>query len=79
MKAKDILKLMNDKGFYPDNISKRGDIFTLKQSYFYTHGDSASIWAHRVKEAVPTAFINSNREDFKVWPKTSNFVVTFTA
>jgi hypothetical protein len=70
-------------GIYSAHLSKSGNIFTWKHSFFYTHGGSADKYSNQIRNALEKAgfrcTIMETRNDWKNWPKTSYFVVKFEA
>lgn len=65
-----------------DSISfKRDGSIVAKRGYFYRHGQSPESTARDLEKGLKTAGIEidiiDKRDDFKAWPKDSNFVVTF--
>ncbi len=65
-----------------DSISfKKGGTVVVKQSFFYTHGMSADKLAMDLQrvlasQGIPIEIVDTY-DDWKPWPKTSNFVVEF--
>ena len=64
------------KGVHPDAVRKKGDTQEIKFGYFYTHGRTSDGYAASVEKALPAGMVVvSHRNDWKAWPKDSNFVV----
>ena len=65
-----------------DSISfKKGGTVVVKRSFFYTHGMSADKLAMDLQrvlasQGIPIEIVDAY-DDWKPWPKTSNFVVEF--
>lgn len=48
-----------------DTVSKRGDVFTVRRGFFYTHGMSADKLAAAVKATFPGAEVVDSGEQWK--------------
>lgn len=80
MKKAQVTNTLNRAGVYPDRLTANQDgSFTFKRSYFYHHNETPELWAEKIQKAIPQAKIVQTRDAFARWPKTSYFVVNFTA
>jgi hypothetical protein len=69
---------LNAASLYPDKVSVREGIVTIKKSYFYHMGQTAAQLAEQVKKIFADEVeIIESRDDFERWPKTSYLVVKF--
>ena len=64
---KDIENKLNSAGVYPDKISKKSGIFTVRKGFFYTHGYTAKKYRDAVKKALPDAQIIDYSEVWKAF------------
>jgi hypothetical protein len=72
---KEMRKKVSDQ-FSHVSLSREG-VFTVKQGYFYHHGNSPeTLWA-KVQHHFPDAILVEKKDDWKAWPKDSNLVVKF--
>jgi len=75
MKTSDVENLLYENDVLFDKISKRHDVFTVKRSFFYTHGFSSEKLANKIQNLGFR--IVDHFDDWNSWPKTSYFVVKF--
>ena len=61
-----------------DKISVRNGVYTAKWMYFYTHGNTETNYAIKVKQQFPDAVITETSNNWNAWPKDSWFEVRFT-
>lgn len=69
---------LNEKGLYPDKLTYRKGVFTYKDSYFYTLGNSPEKLADKIMAALPKITIVDTENQWRRWPKTSWFIVKFS-
>ena len=50
---------------HADSISKKGDIYTARRGFFYTHGGSSDAFAERIKNTFPNAVILDHGEQWR--------------
>ena len=73
-----VLGVLQEKGIYPDRlIAHKDGSFTVKESYYYRHGQSPEKIADKIKKAIPGVEIIDTEDEWRAWPKTSYFVVKF--
>ena len=73
-----VLGELQGKGIYPDRlIAHKDGSFTVKESYYYRHGQSPEKIADKIKKAIPGIEIIDTEDEWRAWPKTSYFVVKF--
>lgn len=48
-----------------DTLSKKGDIYTARKGFFYSHGGSSEIFANRIKDRIPNVIIIDHGEQWK--------------
>jgi len=78
---KEIEALIQKANLWPDSIArsrKEPGAWILKQTFFYTHGNSAHKMADALKAVDPRVEIISACDVWKNWPTTSYFEVRFT-
>lgn len=63
--ARQVLDELESKGISADSFSKKGDLYTYRKGFFYTHGNSAKIIAEKIKKAIPQVQIVSYRDNWK--------------
>ncbi len=70
MKTKHVLQMLNDSGFHPDKLTRRGDVFIYRRGFFYPHGQTAGKIADKMKESFP----NMEITDYEtVWKPFNGF------
>lgn len=57
MKTNDIKDMLD-----ADTISKKGDVYTIRREFFYSHGGSSEGLANKVKKVFPNAVIVDHGE-----------------
>ena len=73
-----VLGVLQEKGIYPDRlIAHKDGSFTVKESYYYRHGQSPEKIADKIKKAIPWVEIIDTEDEWREWPETSYFVVKF--
>ena len=73
-----VLGELQGKGIYPDRlIAHKDGSFTVKESYYYRHGQSPEKIADKIKKAIHGIEIIDTEDEWRAWPKTSYFVVKF--
>jgi len=78
---KEIEALIQKANLWPDSIArsrKEPGAWIMKQTFFYTHGNSAHKMADALKAADPRVEIISACDVWRNWPTTSYFEVRFT-
>ncbi len=74
-----------DPNVFADKITARKDgTVEVKRGYFYRHGMTSEQWAQRVQTALNDAGCTSckvvdHRDDWREWPKGSEFVAVISA
>lgn len=74
-----MMKQLNKAGVGITKMSRKGETYIARHSYFYTHGYSPEKFAAKIQEAMPGVTIVATRNEWAAWPKTSYFRVDFTA
>ncbi len=64
MKTSEVQEILKRAGVHFHSISKRKDVFTIRKTYFYTHGGSSEKFKDRVVAAIPNVKI---LEHFNNW------------
>ena len=75
-----ITDLLNAAGCYPDKVSRKGDTYSVRRSYFYRPGSSrGSPFASMIRAiaTIPGAQVVDQLDEWRAWPKTSYFRVDF--
>lgn len=73
---KEIKNKLRDMHYDRVSLSKDG-VFTIKQGYFYRHGNSPEkIW-EGIQKQFPDAELVDLKDDWRAWPKDSNFIIRF--
>lgn len=58
-------------------VSRKGRTYSVKRTFFYTHGCTADKIAAAIRRALPEARIVEAREHWNSWPKDSYWLVRF--
>ena len=65
MTTKEVTKMLNDVGVYPDQVSKSNNKFTCRWEFYYRHGKSVKSHEDKILKALPTAHILDSSEIWK--------------
>ena len=76
MSTAEIKDKLWERRIYFDRFSRKGDIVTIRRSYFYRFGMSEDILANEVAAITEFKVIES-KDEFAHWPKQSFWMVKF--
>lgn len=76
MSTAEIKDKLWEKQIYFDRFSRKGDIITIRRSYYYRHGMSEDVLAAQVAEISDFKVIEA-KDEFAHWPKQSFWMVKF--
>ena len=84
LSAKQVEEKFNDKSIYPDEITLKSGIYTIREGFFYRHGKTTKDLLNKVKSVFPNATIIDSGEIYTAFnggakiSKQSHWFVKFT-